>query len=79
MLLKTEATAILKRTQLPAIAQAPLNEDNSYFTNEDILKIIDHIINKGNKYSQLKKSLEPEEIISLEKKMINSSYIVTFV
>jgi hypothetical protein len=59
MLLKTEATAILKRTQLPAIAQAPLNEDNSYFTNEDILKIIDHIINRGNKYSQLKKSLQP--------------------
>ena len=59
MILKTEATAILKRTQLPAIAQPTLCDDSSYFTNEDILKIIDHIINRGNKYSQLKKNLEP--------------------
>lgn len=58
MMLKTEATAILKRTQLPAIAQPPVYEDSSYFTNEDILKIIDHIINRGNKYSQMKKNLE---------------------
>jgi|LakMenE18May11ns_1017448.scaffolds.fasta_scaffold9269071_1 hypothetical protein len=58
MLLKTEATAILKRNQLPAIAQPIICEDSPYFTNEDILKIIDHIINKGNKFSQLKKTLQ---------------------
>lgn len=76
MLLKTEATAILRRAQLPAIAQHPPCEDSPYFTNEDILRIIDHIINRGNRYAQLRKNLDPEEALSLERKMLSSSFVV---
>jgi hypothetical protein len=76
MLLKTEATAILRRAPLPAIAQHAPCEDGPHFTSEDTLKIIDQIISRGHKYAQLRKTLDPEGALALERKMLSSSFVV---
>lgn len=76
-MLKTEATAIAKRTLLPTISSS-YQEEPIEFSNDDITRIIEQIVTKGVKYCHLKKSLTSDEVTSFPLRLQKSSFVVHF-
>jgi hypothetical protein len=74
-LLRTEATAIVKRNLLPALPNN-YQEQPTHFSQEDIANIIQQIVAKGGRYALLRKGLNADETISLPLRLQNSNFVV---
>ena len=70
-------TQLNPQGELPKLLRdIPMPNQQIIFTRADAKKVIDQIMKKGNKFLQLKRELDSEDVLTLEERVSNSDFMV---